>query len=177
MIDEKRKKESRENFSQYLREGLIEKKKNEQAKEMYIYNSDISLKLAEKMLDDTLKPYLWSVVVSYYSMFYMANAVLLHLGYKTGRKIVHKVTSDALIVLVLDKLRKGLVEEYENIRDDAMEIASMKSDELLKNYELELGKRSKFQYNMTMKVQEQMARTSVKRAAEFSLEMKKLLLP
>ncbi len=62
---------------------------------MYIYNSDMSLKLAEKMLDDPLKPYLWSIVVSYYSMFY---------------------------------------------------------------------------------IQEQMARTSVKRAAEFILEMKKLLI-
>ena len=165
-----------DNFSQYLREGLIEKKKNEEAKKMYIHNSDISLKLAEKMLDDPLKPYLWSVVISYYSMFYMANAVLLHLGYKTGHRIVHKVTSDALIVLVLDKLKKELLEEYENIRNDALEIASMKSEELLKNYEMELDKRSKFQYNMTLNIQEQMARTSVKRAIEFVLEMKKLLV-
>jgi len=176
MIDDKRKTEARENFSQYLKEGLIEKKKHEEAKKMYIHNSEISLKLAEKMLDDPLKPYLWSIVVSYYSMFYIANAVLLHLGYKTGRKIVHKVTSDALIVLVLHKLKKELIEEYENIRDDALEIASMKSEELLKNYELELDKRSKFQYNMILKVQEQMARTSVKRAMEFVLEMKKLLV-
>lgn len=175
MIDDKRKKEARENFSGYLREGLIKKQKDDEAKKMYIHNSDISIKLAEKMFDDPLKPYLWSIVVSYYSMFYMANAVLLHFGYKTGRKIVHKVTSDALIVLVLDKLRKGLVEEYENIMDDALEIASMKSEDLLKNYELELEKRSKFQYNMTLNVQEQMARTSVKRSIEFILEMKKLL--
>jgi len=176
VIDEKRRKEARENFSEYFREGLIRKQKDIDAEKMYIHNSDISLKLAEKMLDDSLKPYLWSIVVSYYSMFYMANAVLLHLGYKTGRKIVHKVTSDALIVLVLDKLRKELIEEYESIRDDALEIASMKSAELMKNYELELEKRSKFQYNMTLKVQDQLARTSVKRAAEFILEMKKLLV-
>jgi uncharacterized protein (UPF0332 family) len=176
VIDNKRKKEARENFAEYLRDGLIRKQKDEEAKKMYIQNSDLSLKLAEKMLDDPLKPYLWSIVVSYYSMFYMANAVLLHLGYKTGKKVVHKVTSDALIVLVLDKLRNELLEEYENIRNDALEIASMKSEDLLKNYELELEKRSKFQYNMTLKVQEQMARTSVKRAAEFILEMKKLLV-
>ncbi len=176
MIDEKRKKDARENFSEYLREGLIRKQKDEEAKKMYIQNSDMSLKLAEKMTDDPLKPYLWSVVVSYYSMFYMANAVLLHLGYKTGRKIVHKVTADALIVLVLDKLRNELLEEYESIRDDALEIASIKSSELLKSYELELEKRSKFQYNMSLKVQEQIARTSVKRAAEFILEMKKLMI-
>lgn len=176
MIDEKRKKEAMENFSEYLREGLIKKQKDENARKMYIHNSDISLKLAEKMLDDILKPYLWSIVVSYYSMFYMANAVLLNLGYKTGRKIVHKVTNDALIVLVLDRLKKELIEEYEHIMDDALEIASMKSEEVLKNYEMELDKRSKFQYDMTLKIQEQMARTSVKRATEFILEMKKLLV-
>jgi uncharacterized protein (UPF0332 family) len=176
MIDEKRKKEAADNFSQYLRDGLIRKQKDEGAGKMYMHNAEISLSLAEKILDDPLKPYLWSIVISYYSMFYMANAVLLHLGYKTGRKIVHKVTSDALIVLVLNKLRKELLEEYENIRDDALEIASIRSEELLKNYELELEKRSKFQYNMTLKVQEQMAQTSVKRAMEFSLEMKKLMI-
>jgi uncharacterized protein (UPF0332 family) len=175
MTDDRRKKEAMENFSEYIREGLIKKQKDDDAKEMYIHNSNLSLKLAEKMLDDPLRPYLWSIVISYYSMFYMANAVLLHVGYKTGRKIVHKVTSDALVVLVADKLRKELIEEYENMRNDAMEIASMKTEELLKNYDLELEKRSKFQYNMTLNVQEQIARTSVKRAAEFVLEMRKLL--
>ncbi len=70
MIDDKRKKEARENFSEYLREGLIRKQKDEEAKKMYIHNSDMSLKLSERMIDDPLKPYLWSVVISYYSMFY-----------------------------------------------------------------------------------------------------------
>ncbi|HLD85555.1 MAG TPA: hypothetical protein VI968_03290 [archaeon] len=176
MIDEKRKKEAMENFSEYLRQGLIKKQKDENAMKMYIHNSDMSLKLAEKMLGDTLKPYLWSIVVSYYSMFYMANAVLLHLGYKTGRKIVHKVTSEALIVLALEKLKKELIEEYENVMNDALEIASIKSDEIMKNYQMELDKRSKFQYDMTLKIQEQMARTSVKRATEFIFEIKKLLV-
>lgn len=176
MIDEKRKKEAKDNFSQYLKEGLIKKQKNEEAKKMYIQNSKTSLKLAEKLLDDNLKPYMWSVVVSYYSMFYIANAVLLHLGYKTGSKVVHKVTSDALIVLVLDKLTKELMEQYESIKNDAMEIASTKSEELLKNYDFELEKRSKFQYDMTLKIQEQMARTSVKRAKDFVLEIEKLMV-
>jgi len=175
VIDEKRKKEASGNFSQYLREGLIQKQKDEEARKMYIQNSHISLELAGRMLDDPLKPYLWVIVTSYYSMFYMANAVLLHLGYKTGSKIVHKVTSDVLIVLVLDKLKKGMLEQYEITRDDALEIASIKSEELLRNYELELGKRSRFQYNMTLEIQEQMARTSVKRAVEFLLEMENIM--
>lgn len=41
MIDDKRKKEARENFSEYLREGLIKKQKDDEAKKMYVHNSDI----------------------------------------------------------------------------------------------------------------------------------------
>ena len=42
-------------------------------------------------------------------------------------------------------------------------------------YSMEMNKRSRFQYNMAESVQEQKARTSLKRAKEFVLEMKKLL--
>jgi len=108
-------------------------------------------------------------------MFYIANAVLLQHGYKTGSKIVHKVTSDALIVLIMDKIRKELLEEYEDIKEDALEIASIKSEELIAFYELEMDKRSKFQYEMTENIKEQKALTSLKRAKEFIHEMRKLL--
>ena len=108
-------------------------------------------------------------------MFYIANAVLLNLGYKTGDKIVHKVTSDALIVLIMDKIRKGLLEEYEDTKEDALEIASIRSEEIMAFYAMELDKRSRFQYDMTESIQEQKARTSLKRAREFMLEMEKLL--
>jgi uncharacterized protein (UPF0332 family) len=176
MIDKKRIEESRINFNIYLRDGLIKKEKNETAFYTYLKNSDLSLKVAEKLMNDNeLKPYLWVVVCSYYSMFYIANAVLINLGYKTGEKIVHKVTSDALIFLVLNKLKKGLLEEYEAIRDDALEIASAKAEEIVKNYDFELDKRSKFQYEMSEEAKESKAKTSLERAKEFVFEMKKLL--
>ena len=113
MIDAKQKKEAKQNFDKYLQDGLLKKEKNETARQMYIKNAEQSLNLAEECMISPLRPHLWVVVISYYSMFYIANAVLLQLGYKTGSKIVHKVTSDALIVLVMDKIRKGLLEEYE----------------------------------------------------------------
>lgn len=175
MIDEDRKKEARNNFTHYLQDRLIKKEKNETAKAMYLKNADLSLNLAEECMNSSVRPYLWVVVISYYSMFYIANAVLLELGYKTGDKIVHKVTNDALIVLVMDKIKKGLLEEYENAKEDALEIASIKSDEIIAFYGLEMDKRSRFQYDMTESVQEQKANTSLKRARQFTLEMKKLL--
>ena len=57
----------------------------------------------------------------------------------------------------------------------ALEIASIKSDEIIESYSLEMDKRSRFQYDMTEAIQEQKATTSLKRAKQFMLEMKKLL--
>jgi len=174
LIDEKRVKEAQKNFAVYLGEYLIKKEKNETAKAMYLKNADLSLRFAEEAMNSRLRPFLWVIVVSYYSMFYMANAVLLELGYKTGEKAVHKVTHDALIVLVMNKIKKGLIEEYENAKQDAFQIASIKSEEIISLYSLELDKRSKFQYNMTKTIEEKHANTSLKRAKIFMLEMKKL---
>jgi len=175
MIDANKKKEAKQNFDQYIQDGLIKKKKNETARQMYAKNAEQSLNLSEECMNSELRPYLWVVVISYYSMFYIANAVLLQLGYKTGSKIVHKVTSDALIVLIMDKIRKGLLEEYEDTKEDALQIASIKSEEIITFYSMEMDKRSRFQYNMTETIQEQKANISLKRAKEFMFEMKKLL--
>lgn len=175
MIDEKRKKEAQSNFIRYLQDGLLTKETNELAKNRYLENADLSLKTAHELMQSPLKTYLWVIVTSYYSMFYMANAVLLQYGYKIQDKIAHKVTSDALIVLVLDKLTHGLLEDYELIQKDALEIANTKAESVIEFYSLELGKRSRFQYNMLEQTKENKAQTSLKRASEFVFELRKLL--
>jgi uncharacterized protein (UPF0332 family) len=175
MIDEKRKREAQNNFKRYLEDGLLKKEINELAKSKYFENADLSLRTAAELMQSPLKPYLWVIVTSYYSMFYMANAVLLHYGYKTQDKIAHKVTSDALIVLVLDKLKKELLEDYENMQEEALEIAGSKAESVIESYNLELNKRSRFQYNMLEQTKENKAQTSLTRAREFVFELKKLL--
>lgn len=175
MIDQKRVRDARENFAAYLREGLLKKERNETAKAMYLKNSEISIKAAQTLTSQEFRPYLWVIVCSYYSMFYAANAVLLDLGYKTGDKIVHKVTSDALVVLVLDRLKREIMEGYEEVKEDALEIASAEAESLLEDYERELSKRSRFQYKMPDEAKEQKAATSLERARRFTFEMKKLL--
>lgn len=70
-------------------------------------------------------------------MYYIANAALLSNGYKVGEKISHKVTSDALIEFIRDKLRKDLITEYENTQEDALEIISSKTDNLLQTFDYE----------------------------------------
>ncbi|MBU0469979.1 MAG: hypothetical protein KKA62_05310 [Nanoarchaeota archaeon] len=145
---------------------------------MYRKNSDISIKTAQKLFDienEGYKPYLWVIVTAYYSMFYIANAVLLSIGYKVGEKICHKVTSDALIVFVRNKLKKQLFEEYEEIKEDALELTSQKARFLLSSFDYERKKRSRFQYKMNEETKKGKALISLNRAKEFVFEMKKLL--
>lgn len=176
MIDEDRKKEAKDNFDRYLRNGLLKKETSRTAKEMYRKNADMSLKTAQKLMDDEeLEPYLWVIVCSYYSMFYMANAVLIDLGYKTQHKIVHKVTNDALVVLVKDRLKKELLEGYEEVKDDAMELADAQAEEVIEGYEYERRKRSQFQYEMSKEAKKTKAQTSLERAKKFVYELRKLL--
>ena len=178
MLSDKRIKEAESNVKQYLADGLLKKQTNETAKEMYIENSNLSLETAQKLLtleNQTYQPYLWVIVSSYYAMYYIANAVLLKIGYKVGDKISHKVTADALIVFARDKLRKELIEEYENVKEDALELTSSKADSLLESLDFEREKRSKFQYQMDEKVKKSKALTSLERAKQFVFELKKLL--
>lgn len=178
MLSDKRIKEAESNVRRYINEALLKKEKNEAAKLMYIENSDLSLETAEKLLSletETYKPYLWVIVSSYYSMYYIANAVLLEIGYKVGSRISHKVTSDALIVFVRDKLNKEFIEEYENLKEDALELISSRTDNLLESFDFEREKRSKFQYRMDEELKKSKALTSLERAKHFVFEMKKLL--
>ena len=125
MINAKRIKEAEANVRQYLNEGLMKHMQNETARLMYLENSDLSLETAKKLLaleTESYKPFLWVIVTSYYSMYYIANAALLHLGYKIGEKISHKITSDALLAFARNKLQKKLLENYEQAREDALEI-------------------------------------------------------
>lgn len=122
---------------------------------------------------NTVKSSLWKIVISYYSMFYMANAVLVKLGYKVGGKIAHKVTSDALIVFVRNKLNKELLEDYEAAQNEAL--AGIKADEVVESFDFERKKRSIFQYSVSEKAKKSKAEISLKRAKEFMLSMQKLL--
>lgn len=178
MLDEKRIKEAESNIRRYLQDYLLKKQTNETAKAMYVENANLSLETARKLLALETKdyhPYLWVIVTSYYSMYYIANAVLLKLGYKVGDKVSHKVTADAIIVFVRNKLKKNLLEEYENVREDALEIMSQRADALLKSLDEEREKRSKFQYQMDELAKRGKAVTSLERAKEFVFEMNKLL--
>jgi|SRR3989344_4625742 len=177
MLDEKRIKEAENNIKRYLEEGLLKKIKeyNENIFNTFRKDSEESLKVAGLLSKNNLS-WLWTIVCSYYSMFYIANAVIYKLGYKIGGKIAHKITSDALIFYVRKKLKEKLLEDFETAKEEALELAGIKADELIESFDFERLKRSRFQYEMTEPIKKTKAETSLNRAKKFVFEMEKLLM-
>ena len=97
MLTDKRIKEAKDNVRAYLSDGLLSKASfDKQVFNVLENNANESLNVAEILYKGRYS-WLWVIVTSYYSMYYIANAVLLKLGYKVGEKISHKVTADSLI--------------------------------------------------------------------------------
>jgi len=175
MLIDKRIKEAESNVKSYLEEGLLKKTAiNKQIMNILLRNAKESLRVAEEVHQKNLSE-LWTIVCSYYAMYYYANAVLLNLGYKVGDKIVHKVTSEALIVYVRGKLKDSLIEEYEQTKEEALSLAGIKADLLIESFEFERNKRSLIQYKTIEIEKKSKAKTSLQRAKEFAKEMDKMI--
>ncbi len=176
MLDTERIKEAESNIKKYLEDRLLWKYGffARDILQAYIRNYEDSLEVSQKLFEQNLSS-LWVIVTSYYSMYYIANAVLYKVGYKVGSKVSHKITADALIVFIRNKLRKELLEEYEEAREEALELIGKKADEIISHFDKELEKRSIFQYESTEEIKRSKAETSLKRSKEFIFEMKKLL--
>lgn len=161
----------------YLSQGLLVKTRrvNEDIRQIFINNSAESLKVAG-LLSENRHSDLWTIVCSYYSMYYIAKAVLYSLGYSVGEKISHRITADALITIVKKKLKESLLEDYEYLQDQALSIADVTAEDIVESFDLERRKRSRVQYNTTEDVKRTKAETSLKRARVFVFEMRKLLM-
>jgi len=72
--------------------------------------------------------------------------ILLKLGYKVGDHSSHKVTSDALIVFVRNKIKNQFLEDYDDAKAEAIGL------EIIGSLEQERIKRSNFQYEMGREV-------------------------
>lgn len=174
MLDKQRIQEAESNVKIYLNEGKLKKEQpSQEAIRILIRNSQESITSAERLKDTSD---LWVIVCSYYSMFYIANAVLRKVGYKVGDKIAHQVTSDALIVFVKNKLKASLLESYEDSREEALTLAGTKAEQLMESFDFEKSKRGRIQYQTEDIEKKSKAITSLKRAKIFFNEMQKLLL-
>jgi len=176
MLDQERIKKAEKNLKRYTEDNLLfryEKFRSE-ILDTYKRNYKESLDVAKKLFDEGFSN-LWVIVCSYYSMYYIANAVLYKIGYKVGSKVSHRVTSDALIVFVRNKLKKSLLKDYEDAKEEALDIIGRKTDEIISSFGRELEKRAVFQYETTEEIKKSKAETSLERAKRFVFEMEKLV--
>lgn len=122
MLDAERIRIAQKTFTQDLKDEYIKKQIPDSDLINSLWNNATeSLEVAEYLFEEEISP-LWVIVSSYYSMYYMSNAVLNKMGFKVGDQISHRVTADALIVLVRDKLKNFLLEDFEEAQDEYNEI-------------------------------------------------------
>jgi len=197
IINEERKREARRNVENYIREGLL-KIKNEEIKkfvDFFLINAEKSLTTANLLMDVSLnknlkeqlklhenfETYLWVTVTAYYSMFYSALALLANDGIRIGDKIKHKVVSDSLVHFFIENKKLSiLLADYEKTKNDALEIVgneeyNKQAEKLVQDFEFEMVKRGRVQYEIGETAIENKARTSLGRAKIFMLETKKIL--
>src|SRR3989338_11318795 len=111
MLEQKKLKEAENRVKQYLHEGIIKTKGKPEHVEFFLKNADDSIDSAKALFELSTDPVkqnflgftsfnglLWTVNASYYSMFYMARALLENEGIllKTDYSI-HAVTFDTVV--------------------------------------------------------------------------------
>ena len=192
MIDDKKLKESESRIKNFISEGIVRSKCVPEHVEFFIRNAEDSIDSAKALFvlsTDSQKceglgfadfnGLLWVVNASYYSMFYMARALLEDAGIKIKSDLsVHAVTFDALVYYfyLTGRLQKEFLEDFIDAKKDAADIlGKQKADTLIEEYFFEKRKRGEFTYDMGSVVVEAKAKTSLERAQRFRRELKRLI--
>lgn len=192
MLDEKKLKEAESRIKHYLDDGIIKTKQQKEFVDFFLSNAEKSLNSANALYDlSTDKDmqqktgyinfdgFLWVVNASYYSMFYMARAMLEHEGIKIKSELsIHSITFDAVVnfFYLNGKLQKRLIEDFAEAKEESSEIlGKQKADSLIEDYFWERGKRSTFTYNTKEIVIKAKAKTSIERARKFNQEIKQII--
>jgi len=193
MKTEKEIKIIESNINIYQRDGLFKKGEYSNLIDFYVKTARKTLQTADILLQisdnkelkkklgllDDFETYLWVITTSYYSMFYIINALFSKYGIKIGDKVAHKVASDVFYFYFIknNKIAKELFEIYEEAKGQAMNLInySEQAEKLFQDLEYERDKRHKFQYDMTENIKKSYAQTSLKRAKDFINEIELLI--
>ena len=195
MLDDKKLKEIERKVPLMVDEGEISKGgMNKGLAIFYVENALISLNTAKILnevssnksikekfdfINEDFESYLWIINSSYYSMFYMAGALLAKAGIKVKSEMgVHKKTFESLVYYfyLTKKIAKHYLEAYEEAQQESQEllgaeeplvVMQKKAKELIAKYDFEMSKRARFTYNMGEEVKLNKAATSLTRAIEF----------
>lgn len=192
MIDDKKLKEAEARAKQYLRSGAIKTNGSKAFVGFFTKNSTETLEVAnalytlstneekQKIIGLTnFNGFLWVVNASYYSMFYMARALLENSGIQIkSEQSIHAITFDAVIYFfyITGKLKKNLIEHFIEANEEAAELLGQeKANQLISDYFNEKGKRGTFTYEMGALVMKNKAKTSLERANNFNKEINRIL--
>ena len=192
MLDEKKLKEAGSRVKQFINDGVIKSKERPEYVDFFLKNADDSIDSAKALFElstntekqkylgfTSLNGLLWVVNASYYSMFYMARALLENGGIKIKADLsIHAVTFDAMIYYfyLTGKLQKEFLEDFIKAKEDAAELlGKQKADELMEDYFFEKKKRGAFTYEMGAILVESKAKTSLERAQRFRREIKNII--
>src|SRR3989339_1767152 len=142
MIDEKKLKEAEHRVKQFISEGTIKSKGKPEHIDFFIKNADDSIDSAKALFELSTNPQkqeslgftifnglLWVVNASYYSMFYMARALLENEGIKIKTDLsIHAVTFDTLIsyFYLTGRLQKELLKDFIEAKEDGFDEVILK---------------------------------------------------
>jgi len=191
-LDEKKLKEIGNRVKNFISEGTIKSKQPKKYVDFFLTNASDSLKTARCIYDmstnkdyqqytgyEGLKGFLWVINASYYSMFYMARALLENEGIKLRADLsIHALTFDALIhyFYLTGKLQKRLFEQYIEAQEEATELlGKQKADELVEEYFFEKRKRGNLTYETEEFAIQSKAKTSLDRATKFNTEIRMII--
>lgn len=192
MIEDKKLKEAESRMKQFITDDIIKTKRKPEYVDFFLKNADDSIDSAKALFELSTNPekqqylgftdfngLLWVVNASYYSMFYMARALLENGGIKIKTDLsIHAVTFDAVIYYfyLTGKLQKELLDDFIEAQEDAAELlGKQKADELIEEYFFEKKKRGTFTYEMGAVLVKSKAKTSLERAQKFRRELKKII--
>lgn len=187
MLDDKKLEEIKKEVARLRNEGeIIKDEKNKELVDFYLNNSLISLNTAKILgkissedsfktkfdfISNDFESYLWIINSSYYSMFYIAGALLSKLGLKIKSELgIHKKTFFALVYYfyLSGKMAKQYIEDFEEAQGESQKLlAQTKVKDLMLKYDSEMNKRSEFTYNIGIEAKKAKAETSLNRAIEF----------
>jgi uncharacterized protein (UPF0332 family) len=192
MIDKKHINELKSRIEKLNKRGDIFREKNVKFTSFFLKNSndafDTAKLLYEVSINNSLNKslgfsnfngFLWVINASYYSMFYMARALLETEGIRIKTDFsIHAVVFDALIYYfyLTGKIQKKIIEEFEEAGQEASEILGQeKTKQLMEDYFNEREKRVRFTYELGEIAMKNKAFTSLERAKKFNEELRKII--
>jgi hypothetical protein len=191
MLDEKIISRIKRAYEKSMKEGEIEKSEP-QYTDFFLKNSINSLTTSRVLFalstrEDTRKKiglagfdsFLWVINSAYYSMFYLARALLESKGIKIKTELsIHATTFNAFVYnfYLTGKIERSLIEQYQEAGIEASEILGKEqAKKLIEEFSNEKEKRGRFTYETGETAMKNKAQTSLDRAKKFNEEMRKIL--